>query len=604
MSLHVEITRRCNLQCPHCMKGDAQSVDIDKSVIDRLLDDTVLIGRLHITGGEPFLDFDKVTYLIEEIIKRNIPVNNIIFTTNGLLIDESCKRTFSMMFKCLKAKHEYVLKKEVPDEWIKNKIIVRISADDYHGTDTDTLYKKAVQAIGEYADVVLYGGGNMTKTIGRGKNVEHAAIPPEVHRTRIQVHGGGRKAMCPLVTNQLAKKETNNYLICCDLMLTANGRLIQLFDCDYMTEDTDKYTVYDFKKDDSLIDAVDKYNVGKPFCKSIEKQDLEVEDVNELYFNEKVYKHLETVKNDDRYKIGNMKVSEIALLEYDGATAAEKVADRMSKDRRLTVGEIFAREWFSDDEQCRKIKIAYPYLTREEVIKFAKSDPDGKIRLATENGKRKVKDDLNEHLKGNKRLYRMFDKLKKLLLDGVSGDELYLLYQANYKVSSIDQGALPFDKKGLIDFLKSDYQYNEWLAVRGFFLNRVIKCLDNVNLNKSSFLKSEQCTVDNFKSILGENIAVFKVWHELTDSTFKEQYQVDKDDSYCRVISGSEGMLTELFDIMIRCDGGLKKLVNDIDDHFKRPQTYPNIKLSFLDQIRIVKAGKMLKQVNEIMKGR
>jgi len=33
-SLAIETTRRCNMKCAHCFRGDAQNVDIDYQHID------------------------------------------------------------------------------------------------------------------------------------------------------------------------------------------------------------------------------------------------------------------------------------------------------------------------------------------------------------------------------------------------------------------------------------------------------------------------------------------------------------------------------------------------------------------------------------------
>ena len=47
--LTVEVTQRCNMKCRHCLRGDAQDVDIFLSDIDGLLNQTEAIGQLTIT---------------------------------------------------------------------------------------------------------------------------------------------------------------------------------------------------------------------------------------------------------------------------------------------------------------------------------------------------------------------------------------------------------------------------------------------------------------------------------------------------------------------------------------------------------------------------
>ena len=49
--LTVEITRKCNMACAHCLRGDAENVDLTNMDIDGVLDQAEAIGRLIITGG-------------------------------------------------------------------------------------------------------------------------------------------------------------------------------------------------------------------------------------------------------------------------------------------------------------------------------------------------------------------------------------------------------------------------------------------------------------------------------------------------------------------------------------------------------------------------
>ena len=37
--LAIEMTRRCNLKCKFCAKGEPQDLDISKSIIDKTLDE-------------------------------------------------------------------------------------------------------------------------------------------------------------------------------------------------------------------------------------------------------------------------------------------------------------------------------------------------------------------------------------------------------------------------------------------------------------------------------------------------------------------------------------------------------------------------------------
>lgn len=55
-SLILEVTRKCNLHCAHCLRGDAQCVDMSKSTIDKLMPMLGKVSSVTFTGGEPSLN--------------------------------------------------------------------------------------------------------------------------------------------------------------------------------------------------------------------------------------------------------------------------------------------------------------------------------------------------------------------------------------------------------------------------------------------------------------------------------------------------------------------------------------------------------------------
>ena len=63
----IELTRRCNLQCAHCLCGESQNVDISTEIIDRIFVDVKDCGHIVLTGGEPLLRLDMIEYLISKI---------------------------------------------------------------------------------------------------------------------------------------------------------------------------------------------------------------------------------------------------------------------------------------------------------------------------------------------------------------------------------------------------------------------------------------------------------------------------------------------------------------------------------------------------------
>ena len=82
-TLMFEVTRRCNMNCPHCLRGCAQNLDMSRDVVNKVLDNIDAITTLQFTGGEPSLNLPLISYIFEEIKRRNIPVTSFWMATNG-----------------------------------------------------------------------------------------------------------------------------------------------------------------------------------------------------------------------------------------------------------------------------------------------------------------------------------------------------------------------------------------------------------------------------------------------------------------------------------------------------------------------------------------
>lgn len=81
--LIFEVGRGCNMQCPHCLRGDAQPVSMYFDIIDKVLDHTESICSLVLTGGEPFLYPEQIHHIVTEIRNRNIQISSFFIATNG-----------------------------------------------------------------------------------------------------------------------------------------------------------------------------------------------------------------------------------------------------------------------------------------------------------------------------------------------------------------------------------------------------------------------------------------------------------------------------------------------------------------------------------------
>lgn len=114
-NLSIEVTRRCNLKCAFCCRGEAQNMDIKEEYIDILLDQVDNIGHLTFTGGEPSLNVSIIDYFIEQCLNKKIKISSFCIYTNGINI------TKDFISTCINLR-----------ALCGDKGIVVLSSDEYH----------------------------------------------------------------------------------------------------------------------------------------------------------------------------------------------------------------------------------------------------------------------------------------------------------------------------------------------------------------------------------------------------------------------------------------------------------------------------------------
>lgn len=79
----IEVTRKCNMNCEHCLRGCAQNMDIEDSTIENLFKKVDSIGTLTVTGGEPSLVHEKINTIVKFAKKYNVNIDSFYMVTNG-----------------------------------------------------------------------------------------------------------------------------------------------------------------------------------------------------------------------------------------------------------------------------------------------------------------------------------------------------------------------------------------------------------------------------------------------------------------------------------------------------------------------------------------
>ena len=240
----IEVTRKCNMTCSHCLRGEAQKKTISNQHISKFLSLFNSIGILTLSGGEPTLEMDTLNYIAEYIQHRDVNVENFFIVTNGKNI-----------------------KTDILAEWIKKMYIlcgdnelsgVGFSFDRFHAL-TELQMKKRQNSFYRLSENVEYSIGKNIVTKHTGEKFSYHNLLSE---GRAKDNGGCRE-------NYISEIETEFYgdifqISEGTIYLSATGYIIN--GCDYSFDriDNDKSIrichIDEIVTYDDLIFAIKKYN--------------------------------------------------------------------------------------------------------------------------------------------------------------------------------------------------------------------------------------------------------------------------------------------------------------------------------------------------------
>ena len=86
--LVIEVTRRCNMACAHCLRGEDECVDMSFNYLAKLASVTACIDQVCFTGGEPSLAVMQMRFFRELCQKKGINVYSFYVVTNGKQVSQ------------------------------------------------------------------------------------------------------------------------------------------------------------------------------------------------------------------------------------------------------------------------------------------------------------------------------------------------------------------------------------------------------------------------------------------------------------------------------------------------------------------------------------
>ena len=84
-SFIIETTRRCNMRCRHCLRGDPENKAMKRKYLDSFLSQVGYISSVTFTGGEPTLPsgMNAICDFMDSCCKYKVDVGGFYIVTNG-----------------------------------------------------------------------------------------------------------------------------------------------------------------------------------------------------------------------------------------------------------------------------------------------------------------------------------------------------------------------------------------------------------------------------------------------------------------------------------------------------------------------------------------
>ena len=82
-NLILEVTRKCNLRCAHCLRGNPQRVTMSNEVLHAVMSHVDYVSSVLFTGGEPSLATEVIENFIDICNWRKVSFGGFYVITNG-----------------------------------------------------------------------------------------------------------------------------------------------------------------------------------------------------------------------------------------------------------------------------------------------------------------------------------------------------------------------------------------------------------------------------------------------------------------------------------------------------------------------------------------
>lgn len=265
-NLVIEITRKCNIKCRHCLRGPARNINITQEMMNKIVSQFDYINSITFGGGEPSLFPEAIEWFIEAVQMYNVTVGNFYVVTNGKKYSQklydACYRLYNLCNEneisgfCISDDEFH--RECIPDriKWEYNKI--RYAAYPYYLTDyrydenmTEEIYYDTISEYdylpyfqenghvhkdGDFYGIIKMGNAEKNGIWHRTLNIFY----PKINEDFIDLDGSVR----------IEEEE---------LYITCNGDIFPNCDLSYALMDKGYYKLGNIDDFDAVIKELQKY---------------------------------------------------------------------------------------------------------------------------------------------------------------------------------------------------------------------------------------------------------------------------------------------------------------------------------------------------------
>jgi organic radical activating enzyme len=148
--LMVEVTRRCNMRCNHCLRGNARKENLNVELFNEFLDAVASIGCIIFGGGEPSLAPNIMMDILKLVKEKSIPVYRFYIVTNGKKVSKSFLNAIMRWYEYVEddyhddmssmlALSQDKFHEQIPEKNKKKLRMFSFFSEDEHRTDFDKI---------------------------------------------------------------------------------------------------------------------------------------------------------------------------------------------------------------------------------------------------------------------------------------------------------------------------------------------------------------------------------------------------------------------------------------------------------------------------------